>query len=575
MTEYNNNETAEMLEEIGTLLEIQGENPFRIRAYRKAARTIKNLPRSLHQIFNDEGKKGLEKIPGIGKNIAAKIIELFQTGQLAQYQHLQHKVPPELSHLVDIRGLGAIRLRILHQKLKINNLEDLRKAAQEGKIRDLDGFGEKSEKNILKGIEQFEKHQGRLRMSSVFPFAQTLVEYIKQIPGVGRVEIAGSLRRRQETVGDLDILVTGSDDCPLMNHLLNYNRVKEVLVHGETKTSLLLDIGVQADIRLLSPENFGGGLHYFTGSKQHNIAMRRRAQERGFKLNEYGLFNADKKTAGKTEEELFQALELDFIPPELREDQGEIAAAEKHALPCLIEQADVLGDLHVHTNYSDGYHSLAEMAHAAQNMGYRYLAITDHSKSQAQAHGLDEARLLQEIKEIEQLNSRLKSLKLLKGTEVDILKDGNLDLSIEVLKQLDCVVASVHSSFTQSKEKTTARIIRAIKSGVVHIIGHPTARLVREREPLELDIAEIFRAAKEHNVAMELNAHGNRLDLKDTHCRLAKQMGVKVAISTDAHSALHLPIIQYGIFTARRGWLEADDVINTWGYDRLIAFLKR
>ncbi len=575
MPEYNNQEIAQTLSEIANLLDIQGENPFRIRAYRKAALVISNLPQPLSRIFTQEGEKGLEGLPGIGKNIAQKVIELLQTGRLAQYQQLQEEVPPELAHLVDIRGLGAIHLRVLHEKLGVGKLEDLKRVAQEGKIRQLEGFGVKSEENILKGIAEFEKHQGRFKLAAVFPYAQVLAEFLRQIPGVQRVELAGSLRRRRETVGDLDILVTGSKDSPVMEQLLKYERVREVLVHGPTKTSVVLDMGIQADVRFLAPSSFGAGLHYFIGSQQHNIAMRRRAQERGLKLNEYGMFKGDKKIGGERQEEIFQLLGLDFIPPELREDQGEIEAAAKGSLPRLIEQADLKGDLHAHTNSSDGYHSLEEMAQAARQMGYQYLAITEHSRGQRQAHGLDEARLAQQIKKIDQLNSQLDGFRLLKGVEVDILKDGSLDLSREILKQLDWVVASIHSHFNQSREETTTRLIKAIGSGVVHCIGHPTARLIQEREPIELDMVEVLKAARECRVVMELNASGCRLDLNAAHCRLAKQMGVKLAISTDAHSALRLPNIQYGIFTARRGWLEAGDVINTMPYEQLIEFLRR
>lgn len=575
MPEPNNQEIAQTLGEIAQLLEIQGENPFRIRAYKKAALVIANLPQPLNQVYAKEGVKGLENIPGIGKNIAQKIIEMLETSKLSQYEELQQQVPPELAHLIDIRGLGAVRLRILHQKLGINNLEDLKKVAEQGKIRHLEGFGAKSEENILKGIAEFERHQGRFAMATILPYAQVLLEYIRQIPGVQRAEIAGSLRRRKETIGDLDILVTGSRDIPLLEYLQKYERVKEVLAHGETKTTLLTDIGIQTDVRLLDPSSFGAGMHYFTGSQQHNISMRHRAQERGLKLNEYGIFKNDKKLAGQSEEEIFQALDLKFIPPELREDQGEIEAAAKKTLPRLIEESDIVGDLHAHTTHSEGYHTIEEMAYAARHMGHQYLAITDHSKSQTQANGMDEKRLAIQIKEIDQLNAKLTGIRLIKGIEVDILKDGSLDLSIDILKQLDCVVASLHSSFNQSKEEMTARFIKAIKSGVVHIIGHPTARLILEREPVEMDMVQILKAAKEHRVAMELNAYGKRLDLNDVHCRLAKQMGVKIAISTDSHNALNLSNIQYGIFTARRGWIEPEDVINTLPYEKLMAFLQR
>ncbi|MBI5788631.1 MAG: DNA polymerase/3'-5' exonuclease PolX [Candidatus Schekmanbacteria bacterium] len=574
MPDPNNQEIAQILTEIASILEIQAENPFRIRAYRKASLVIANLAKPLSIVYQEEGEKGLENLPGIGKNIAQKIVEILETGGLAQYQQLQQEIPPQLLHLVDIRGLGAIRLRTLHEKLGINNLDDLKKAANGGKIRQLPGFGEKSEENIIKGVTDYEKHVGRYLLVRALPYAQELVDYIRQMSGVAMVEMAGSVRRRRETVADLDILVAGKPDIPLYNHLKGYNKIKEIPAHGETKITLVMEMGIQSDVRLLAPESFGAGMLYFTGSKQHNIALRRRALERGWKLSEYGLFSGEKRIAGVTEEEIFRILDLPFIPPELREDQGEIEAAESGRLPRLIRQEDLKGDLHDHTNHSDGYHSLEQMAEAAKNMGYQYLAITDHSKSQTQARGLDENRLLQQIEQIDQLNANLKDFRVLKGMEVDILKDGSLDLPVEVLQKLDCVVGSIHSYFNQPKEETTARMIKAIRSGVVNIIGHPTARLLQEREPVELDMLEVMKAAKKQGVVMELNAHGNRLDLHDAHCHLAKELGVKISISTDSHNCLQLPVIQYGISTARRGWLEAGDVINTLPGDELLKFLR-
>ena len=575
MPERSNQEISRILSESAKLLDIQGENPFRIRAYRKAALVIANLPQPLSRILAHGGPKALEALPGVGENIAKKIVEILETGQLAQYQRLQEQIPPELAHLADIRGLGATRLRILHEKLKVSKLEDLKRAALAGEIRRLEGFGAKSEQNILKGIADFEKHRGRFKLATIYPYAQAVIAFLSSIPGVRRVQAAGSLRRGKETVGDLDILVSAGLGSAVLDEFLKYDAIKEILAHGPTKLSLLLEVGIQLDLRLLPADSFGAGLHYFTGSQQHNIAMRRRAQERGLKLNEYGLFKGGEKIAGEKEEDIFQELGLSYIPPELREGGEEIGAAESGNLPRLLLQSQLKGDLHVHSDYSDGYHNLEEIARAARQMDYQYLAITDHSRGQRQAHGLDEKRLLQQMEQIDRLNTRFSDFKLLKGIEVDILKNGELDLPRLLLKKLDLVIASIHSHFNQPKQQATARLIEAMRSNVVHIIGHPSARLIQEREPLELDMPELFRAARRHGVAMELNASGSRLDLNDANCRLAKQMGVKIAISTDSHSTLQLPGIRYGVFTARRGWLEAAQVINTLPYRQLSEFLRR
>ncbi len=571
--DIKNIEIAQMLNDIAGMLEIEGENTFRIRAYQKSALVISNMSRPLADIYQAEGEKGLLAVPGIGKGIGDKIVEILTTGKLAQLEQLMQEVPPEMAKLVGVRGLGPRRLMLIHKALNVNNLEDLKQAAAEGKIAGLPKFGEKTQENILKGIQEFEHYQGRFKLATVFPYAESLVNYLKAVPGVDRVEPTGSFRRRKELVGDLDILVTGEPGCPVMDEFVKYPQVREVTAKGDTKTEVVLINGIQVDLRLVAPESYGAGMHYFTGSQQHNIAIRGIAKDKGLKVNEYGVFRGTAQIAGRTEEEVFGSLGLAYIPPELREGQGEIEAAQTGRLPKLIELEDLRGDLHVHTKFSEGYHDIEEMAEAAGKLGYEYIAITDHSKSQGQAHGMDEHRLRQQLARLEKLGKEYAGVKLLAGIEVDILKDGSLDLDEGLLRELDVVVASVHSHFNLSQEEQTRRIIRAISGGVVNIIAHPTGRLIQAREPYDVDMAQILETARDHNVFMELNAYPDRLDLKDIHCRMAKEYGVKIAISTDSHSRQQMDIMRFGIYTARRGWLEAGDVINTRTYAELMKLL--
>lgn len=575
-----NVDIARVFHEIAELLEIKGGDVFRIRSYRNAGLVVEGLSESLKNLYEKGGEEGLEGIPGIGVSMRAKIIELLTTGKCKHHDELLAEIPRGMLEIVKVSGVGPKKAALLHKELGIASIEALEKAALDQKIRELPGMGEKTEQKILKAVTDLKSRSAKFKLSTALQFAESFVAHIKKVPGVHEAVPAGSLRRWKEEVGDLDILTACKDPQAVMDRFVAHPDIKEVLARGETKSTVVLRSGLQVDIRVLEKKSFGAALQYFTGSKAHNVALRDRAKRMGLKISEYGVFREDGKwVAGRTEEEVYKSVGLPWIPPELRENRGEIEAAEKGELPAMLEVKDLRGDLHAHTKESDGGYTLEEMAHAAMKKGYDYMAITDHSRAVGIAHGLDEARARAQLKLIDEFNEKLKKQRkkftVLKGTEVDIKADGSLDHPESLLREFDCVVASVHSSFGQSMEEMTRRIIKAVSTGLVNILAHPTGRLIGEREPYQVDMERVMDEAKKHGVALELNSYPDRLDLNDIHCRLAKEKGVLVAISTDSHSVYHLDNIFYGVHTARRGWLEKENILNAKPLAELKKILRR
>ena len=569
-----NKAIADFFTEIADILEIQGENPFRIRSYRNAARTIEDMSQSLEALVR--AGENLEEIPGIGKSINEKIREILSTGKCQSLEELRSHVPQGLTELLKLEGLGPKKVKVLYDELNVDSVDRLEKAAQAGRLRNLPGMGLKTEEKILKSIEHYRAGMGRFKLSVGFQYAEALLRHLKGVPGVRRLDPAGSFRRRRETIGDLDILAICGKGCKVMDRFAGYGDVAEVLARGETKSSVRLKCGLQVDLRVLEEESYGAALHYFTGSKAHNVAIRERAKEKGLKVSEYGVFRAkdEKRLSGAEEADVFKAVGLPLIPPELREDRGEIQAAEKGILPRLVEPSDIRGDLQMHTTASDGKNSILEMARKGKEMGYAYIAITDHSKAVRVAGGLDEKQLAKHLKEIEKANGQISGIRILKGVEVDILPDGSLDLKDDILKECEVVLASVHSRFNMEEEEMTRRVIKAIKNPNVNILAHPTGRLILEREPFKINLQEVIRAAIDQGVAVEINAYPDRLDLKDADARMARDMGARLAINTDAHSDGQLELMKFGVFTARRGWIEARDVINTLPLEKLLKVLR-
>ena len=565
----HNADITAIFEEIADLLEIQGANPFRIRAYRNAARILGDLPQEARMLA--ERGDDLTRLPGIGADLAGKISEIVTSGRCSLLERLRKELPPAITELLKIPGLGPKRVKALYHDLDVQTVEQLHRAAQDGRIRALPGFGEKTEQNILQAVEAHAAQNRRFKLATAAQYAEALRAFLQAVPGVQQVVVAGSFRRMRETVGDLDILVAAAPGSPVMQRFTSYDEVAEVFSAGETRASVLLKCGMQVDLRAVAQESYGAALHYFTGSKAHNIAIRRSAQQLGLKINEYGVFRGQKRIAGDSEESVFRAVGLPFIPPELREDRGEIEAARANRLPRLVELSDLKGDLHVHTNASDGHDGLRDMALAAKALGLEYLAITDHSRRLTVAHGLDPARLARHCDEIDRLNAELKGITLLKGIEVDILEDGGLDLPDTVLARLDLVVGAVHSRFDLSRAKQTERILRAMDHPHFTILAHPSGRLIEKREPYDVDMLRIIRHAKQRGCFLELNAHPERLDLLDSHCQSAREEGVLISIDSDAHSAFDLANLRYGVGQARRGWLEKTDVLNT----RPLAALRK
>ncbi len=567
-----NQQVANILYKIADLMEIKGENPFRVRAYRNAARTIESLGRDLSEML--EQGEDLTGLPGIGKDLSRKIREIMETGTLSRLKELESEVPGGLVGLLKVEGLGPKRIKALYDKLGITGIDELKKAASEGKIRSLPGFGKRLEETILKGVILAKKAGRRFKWSYASSFGEELISFLKKGPHVKRAEIAGSYRRKKETVGDLDILVTARNPGAIIDRFVTFPGLKRVISRGRTRSAIILESNIQVDLRAVEEESYGSALHYFTGSRAHNIAMRAIAQKRGLKINEYGIFKADKRIAGSEEKDVFNAVDLPFIPPELRENRGEIEAAREGRLPELVTLGEIKGDLHCHTNWSDGRHSVEEMVAFARSLGYEYIAITDHSKRLAMTRGLDEERLLLQAREIDKVQKKFKDIQILKGIEVDILEDGSLDLSTEALKALDFVVAAVHSKFRLSRKRQTKRVMRAMENPCVNTIAHPTGRLIGSREPYEIDMEEILKCARDTGCFLELNAQPDRLDLNDINLKLARHMGVRVSMGTDAHNRDNLLYMRFGVNQARRGWLEKGDVINCLGITEILKILE-
>jgi DNA polymerase (family 10) len=569
----HNADIAVIFEEIADLLEIQGANPFRIRAYRNAARVVGELSQEVSRLL--EKGEDLTQLPGIGDDLAGKIKEIAGSGHCSLLDRLHTELPPAITELLKIPGLGPKRVKALYHDLDVQTIEQLYRAARDERIRALPGFGEKTENNILQAIEAHANQTQRFKLAMAAQYADALEKFLAAIPGVTKVTPAGSYRRMRETVGDLDILVAASAPNPVMQSFIAYDEVAEILSAGVTRASVILKCGMQVDLRVVKEASYGAALHYFTGSKSHNIALRRIAQKSGLKINEYGVFRDKIRIAGETEASVYAAVGLSYIPPELRENRGEIAIAKAGKLPRLVEQKDLRGDLHVHTKATDGHNTLREMALAGLSNGFEYLAITEHSRRLAFVHGLDTLRLAQQCDEIDQLNAELKGITLLKSIEVDILEDGSLDLPDSALARLDMVVGAVHSNFNLSRAKQTERILRAMQHPYFTLLAHPTGRLIQRRAPYDVDMLRIIREAKSRGCFLELNAHPERLDLLDTYCRMAKEEGVLISINSDAHSIYDFSNLRFGIGQARRGWLEKHDVLNTRSLKELRGLISR
>ncbi len=567
-----NHEIAALFERIANVLELKGENTFRINSYRKAARVIGDLVEDVESVAK-AGK--LTDIPGIGEGTAEKITEYLATGKMSKYEEAMQGVSEETVALMQIPGLGPKTVAMLNKELGIAGLGDLENAIRDGTLKGMPGIGDKKIENIAKGIELFKTSLQRISIGMAVSVVKRVVEHLRQNPQVKDVQAAGSLRRMKETVGDVDVLVSGEAGEDIVRSFVGMRGVTQVLAAGDTKGSVRVEEGVQVDLRVVREDEFGAALQYFTGSKEHNVHLREIARKKGFKVSEYGIFKGEKKVGGRLEEDIYKTLGMDWIPPELRENRGEIEAAVEGKLPKLIALSDIKGDLHNHSNWSDGTPAIEEMAEHARKMGYHYLSVSDHSKSLHIAHGLKDEELLEEIEEIDALNKKFKGFTLLKASEVDIKADGSLDFPDKILERLDLVVASIHSGFKQGREKITERMLAAARNPYVNIIAHPTGRLISKREGYEVDLDKVLDVCAETGTALEINCFYDRLDLNDVNCRKAKERGVMIAISTDAHHLEQMWMIELGVGIARRGWLEAKDVINTFSVDRLKAFCRR
>jgi len=564
-----NRELAGLFEKMADILEFKGENPFKISAYRRASRIIGDLTQDIEEI-TERGE--LKNIPGIGEGMAQKIVEYLKTGKISKFEEARKGVSDELIAIMDIPGMGPKTLSMLHKEKGINNISQLEKAIEDGSLMGLFSIGEKKIENIKRGILLLKQSKGRMNLGVAFPVAKRIVEALRQKTGSKKIEWAGSLRRMKESIGDIDILATGPDKEKIVRAFTHLPEVKEVLASGETKASVIVEGGIQIDLRVIDEDSYGAALQYFTGSKGHNVHLRGIAKAKGIKINEYGVFKGKRKIGGKDEKDIYRALGMDWMEPELREDRGEIEAAQEGRLPKLVQESDIKGDLHVHSKWSDGASSIEEVARAAQRRGYQYIAITDHSKSLRIAHGLDESRLMKQMEEIGRVNEKLKGFQILKGTEVDILAEGRLDFPEKVLEKFDMVVASIHSGFKQDRAKMTKRIIQAFENPYLHIFAHPTGRLLGARDPYEVDMDELIEAAKKFGKVLEINAYFERLDLDDILCRKAKEMGIQVAISTDSHHPDQMWMMSLGVAVAKRGWLEKKDVLNTLSLKEILKW---
>ena len=554
---------AEIFYQIADLLEIQGDIPFKLRAYRRAAQMIEGLDEDIENIVR---KDKLTSLPGIGEGLAKKIKEIVETGGLEYFERLKKEVPGSLATLVSIPGVGPKKASVLFKKMGITTIEQLKKACEGGKLRDLEGFGEITERNIIRGIKMLEKSSGRVLLSIAYEDGNNYLDYLKKIHEIKDISIAGSLRRMKETIGDIDILASSNKPDKVMAYFVVYPDVKEVLLKGSTKTSVLLDDGIQVDLRIVKPESYGAALQYFTGSKEHNVILRGIAIIKGLKLSEYGVFKKDTEeyVVGKNEKEVYNILDLPYIEPELRENKGEIEAAKTRDLPKLVDYSEIKGDFHVHSNWSDGSDSIEELAAFSKKQGFSFIGIADHSQSLKIAFGLSETNVEKKLKEIIKVNKKLSGFRVFSATECDIKTDGSLDYSNKILKKFDFVYAAVHSRFKMNMKEMTARILKAMENEYVHILAHPTCRIIGRREPIELDIEKVIDTARDTNTFLEINSFPDRLDLNDINIRLAKEKNITFVIGTDAHSIDHLRYIRFGIATARRGWLEKKDLLNTF-----------
>ena len=571
----NNKRLAEIFYQMSEILEIQNF-VWEARAYQKAARTLESLSKDVDEIYKSGGTNALMEIPGIGKALAEKIEQFLTTGKIKKHEEVLKSVPSGLIDMMNIPGMGPKKASKLYNILKIDSIESLEKAANEGRIRNLEGFGEKSEKDILSGIDLLKKGRERMFLGDAIQLSKQIVDYLKaNCKSIKLIEVAGSVRRRKETIGDIDILVISEKPEEVMKVFTKMPNVYMIESKGDTKSTINLEEGLDCDLRVLKPESFGAALNYFTGSKEHNVHLRKVAIKNGWKLSEYGLFDkTGKQIAGKTEEELYKKLCMQYIDPEMRENVGEIELAQKNQLPKLISYNSIKGDLHVHTNFSDGDHSPEQMVKRAVEIGYEYIAIADHSKTERIANGMDEKRILEYIKYLEKTQDKFPEIHILKGSEVSILKDGKLDFSKQILDKLDFVVASIHSGFKMSEQEMTKRVLAALDSGYVNVLGHPTGRLINQRNPFEINLDKVFEKAKEGGIFMEINSNW-RLDLSDFNIRKAKGFGLKFSISTDAHSTDQMNLMELGVSQARRGWLEEKDVINAYPWKQFEKFLKR
>ncbi len=562
-----NSQIATIFEEISQLLELDGVNFFRVNAYRKASETVQGLGRELADIYAED-PQSLQNLTGIGSDLASKIEEMLSSDQCKYHSELVAKFGRGILDIMKIRSVGPKKAKLFLEKLGIDNLEKLRKAASAGKLKELPRMGEKSEQEILEALQEHEKYQQRMHIDTANNLATDIIAYMKPLKHIDQIEYAGSLRRGKETIGDLDILVSPkkiSEGPAIIQHFQKYPQVSNIIADGPTKTSVILENGVQVDVRIIEPNSYGAALHYFTGSKEHNIAIRDIAKKHNLKVNEYGVFKDEKQIAGKSESEIYELFKLPYISPRLRENNGEFEAARQNKLPKLVEFSDLQGDLHMHSNWSDGKNSIEEIANTYVEAGFKYIAITDHGKSLHLANGLDEKRFREQWEEIDQLNQKFKGkLQILKGIECDIHSDGTLDFPDSFLKQFDLVIASHHTSvYGSTSQDRTEQLIKALRNPYVKILGHPTGREINHRPPYNVNIEKIIQAAKEFGKCLEINSQPKRLDLKDSHARLAKKHGVKICINSDSHRTTQIQNLQYGIWTAQRGWLEATDVVNT------------
>ncbi len=569
-----NIEIARLFNEIADFLEVKDENPFRVRAYRRAAQAVEGLSEDIAAVV---GRGALLDVPGIGKDLAAKIQEYLTQGKIGHLEDLRKEIPAGVIDLMGIHGVGPKTAKHLYEQVGVDSVEKLEELAKAHKLAGLPGIKAKTEENILKGIAIWRGGRERTPLGTALVLAEAVLEKLRGLSAVDQIEAAGSLRRMKETVKDIDILVTSTEPGRIMEVFCGLPNVAEVLAHGETKSSIRLREKIQVDLRVVEPDCFGAALQYFTGSKQHNIRVRELAQRKGLKVSEYGVFSekTNRRAAGRTETEVYEAVGLPFIPPELREDGGEIEAALEGRLPTLVSVEEIRGDLQMHTTWSDGAHTLEELANGVRAKGYQYMAVTDHSKSATVAGGMKDEQVLQMVAEVRSLNKRKKDFRVLAGCEVDIKGDGSLDFPEEILRQLDMVLVSVHSRFKMTREEMTARIVRAVQHPLVHILAHPTGRLIGERGAYEVDMEAILTAARAAGTAVEINASPSRLDLNDLHARRAKELGILVAINTDAHTISQLDYMRFGVSVARRGWLTAGDVLNTLSEKQLVSWLEK